>query len=105
MGLRSRTRCNFALRRLEMQDLDAHEPQHRRDPQSHAFDFWLARGAVVVVAALQFLRFNDFSIGPRWLAPTIELALLVPLSFATAWAQSKAKHASTGECQSREWQR
>lgn len=85
----------MAPQRLEIQDLDAHEPQHRRDPHSHALDFWLARAAVVVVAALQFLLVNDFSIGPRWLAPTIELTLLVPLSFATAWAQSKAKHAST----------
>src|SRR5262249_29537366 len=34
------------------------------------------------------------SVGPRWLAPAMELALLVPLSVATAWTQRKARRAS-----------
>src|SRR5262249_36261733 len=34
------------------------------------------------------------SVGPRWLAPALELALLVPLSAATVWTQRKARHAS-----------
>ena len=72
------------------------EPHHRHvSVSAHAADFWLARAAVVVVAALQLLLVNDFSVGPRWLAPLIELLLLVPLSTATAWVQSKAKSATT----------
>ena len=54
------------------------------------WEFWLARGAVALVAGLQFFMINDFSFGPRWLAPLLEIALLIPLSFATAWTMKKA---------------
>ena len=54
------------------------------------WEFWLARGAVALVAGLQFFMINDFSLGPRWLAPLLEIALLIPLSFATAWTMKKA---------------
>jgi hypothetical protein len=60
---------------------------------SHAIDFWLARGAVALVAVLQLLVVNDLSLGPRWLAPGLELALLLPLSVATAWTLGTAKRA------------
>ena len=60
-------------------------------------DFWLARGAVLVIAGLQFGIVNDLTIGPRWLAPSLELALLIPLSIATAWTQSRARKASSNE--------
>ena len=56
-------------------------------------DFWLARGAVLVVAALQIGIVNDLTVGPRWLAPGLELALLIPLSVATAWTQKRAHKA------------
>lgn len=59
-----------------------HEILHQR-----SLDFWLARGSILVVVALQLLVINDLSVGPRWLAPSLELALLVPLSVATAWTQ------------------
>ncbi|MBZ9743377.1 MULTISPECIES: hypothetical protein [unclassified Mesorhizobium] len=52
-----------------------------------ALDFWLARAAVLVIICLQLLVINDLSFGPRWLAPALEAALLVPLSVATAWTQ------------------
>jgi hypothetical protein len=68
---------------------------HHAIIHTQAFDFWLARGAVAIVAALQLLMINDLAIGPRWLAPGIEIALLVPLSFATAWNQKQARLAST----------
>ena len=64
--------------------------------QSHShlihkpWEFWLARAAVVLVAVLQFSLINNFSLGPRWLAPLFEIALLIPLSFATAWTLKKA---------------
>ena len=69
--------------------------ENHKIPYVHAFDFWLARGSVVVVVVLQLLLVNNFSIGPRWLAPALELLLLVPLSFATAWVQTRARTAST----------
>jgi hypothetical protein len=62
-----------------------------------ALDFWLARGAVLVIVVLQIAIVNDLTIGPRWLAPTIELTLLIPLSIATAWTQRRARKASTDE--------
>ena len=58
-------------------------------------DFWLARGSVVAIAALQLLVMNDLSLGPRWLAPSLELSLLAPLSIATAWNLDNARKAKT----------
>jgi hypothetical protein len=61
----------------------------------HAFDFWLARGAVVVIAALQMLFVNNNLVfGPKWLNPLLELAILAPLSVATAWTQRRARTAT-----------
>lgn len=51
-------------------------------PDAHAADFWLACGAIVVVAVLQYFLINHLSLGPRWLAPSIEIALLIPLAMA-----------------------
>ncbi|MBX9793989.1 MAG: hypothetical protein K2Y02_06835 [Burkholderiaceae bacterium] len=68
---------------------------HQVTLQTHALDFWLARGAVALIAGLQLLFVNDnLSFGPRWLAPAFELALLVPLSVATVWTQGKVHHAN-----------
>src|SRR6516164_3182677 len=47
-------------------------------------DFWLATGAIFVIVMLQIGIVNDLSVGPLWLAPSLELALLIPLSLATA---------------------
>ena len=66
-----------------------------RSIEARPIDFWLARGAILVIVGLQLALVNDLSVGPRWLAPGIELALLVPLSIATAWTQKTAKDAST----------
>src|SRR5215470_4531580 len=60
-----------------------------------ALDFWLARGAVLAIVILQIIIVNDLSVGPRWLAPVLELALLIPLSIATVWTQRRARKAST----------
>lgn len=70
---------------------------HRHLVHTRALDFWLARGAIAVVATLQLLVVNDLSVGPRWLAPGLELALLVPLSAATAWNQHRARRATTDQ--------
>ena len=77
--------------------LDQPIHQKHRVVVTHAHDFWLARAAVVVVAALQLLLVNDFSIGSRWLAPAIELLLLIPLSVATAWVHREVKRATVAE--------
>ena len=60
---------------------------------SHAGDFWLARASVALIALLQLLMINRLGLGPRWLAPTFEIALLVPLSVATAWTQTTVQNA------------
>ena len=60
-------------------------PPHPECVRTSALDFWLARSATACVAGLQWLVVNDFSLGPRWLAPTLELALLVPFSAVMAW--------------------
>jgi len=66
--------------------------------QTHAYDFWLARGAIALIAGLQLLFVNDnLTFGPRWLAPGFEMAILVPLSVATAWTQQGARHATTDQ--------
>lgn len=70
---------------------DKHAVIHHR-----ALDFWAARGAVLVIICLQLLVINDLSFGPRWLAPALETALLLPLSLATAWTQVEAKKAVVG---------
>src|SRR5690349_15179418 len=58
-------------------------------------DFWLARGSVLAIVALQLLVVNDLSLGPRWLAPSLELTLLAPLSIATAWNLENVRRAKT----------
>jgi hypothetical protein len=62
--------------------------------KNHVLDFWLARGAVAIIAGLQLLFVNkNIGFGPRWLAPGFELALLIPLSVATAWTQGNIRRA------------
>ena len=60
---------------------------------THAWDFWLARASVGLIALLQLLMVNRLGLGPRWLAPMVEFALLIPLSVATAWTQTTARTA------------
>ena len=71
--------------------------QSRQQLAHRALDFWLARGAVLVIVGLQIGIVNDLMVGPRWLAPAVELALLIPLSIATAWTQRRARKAETDE--------
>lgn len=69
--------------------------QHVRVLQAHQVDFWLARAAVVVVAGLQLIASERVTVGPRLLAPGLEIALLVPLSVGTALTHRRAGRAST----------
>lgn len=43
--------------------------------QKHASDFWLARGAIALTAALNLFLVNNLTIGPRWLVPAFEIGL------------------------------
>lgn len=63
--------------------------------QRHAFDFWLARGAVALTAGLHLFLVNKLTLGPRWLAPGFEIAMLLPLSVATAWSQGQMRNATS----------
>jgi hypothetical protein len=71
--------------------------KHLSAIHTHALDFWMARASVMVIVGLQLLLVDRLTIGPRWLAPVAELALLVPLSVATAWAQDLVVKASTDQ--------
>jgi hypothetical protein len=64
---------------------------------AQAADFWLARGAILLVILLQLGLVNDLTMGPRWLAPSLEFALLVVLSLGTAWTQRHASRAATSQ--------
>jgi hypothetical protein len=70
---------------------------HLRSIHVQALDFWLARASILVIAGLQLLMINDLTLGPRWFAPALEAALLLPLSIATAWTQANVRDASTDE--------
>lgn len=63
---------------------------------AHSLDFWYARASVLIVVGLQLMIINhQFFIGPRWLFPSLEALLLIPLSLATARTQRSAKVAKT----------
>ena len=70
-------------------------PNQRNQP--HARDFWLARGAIALTAFLNAVLINQLTIIPSWLSSVLELALLVPLSIATAWTQGRALQATTND--------
>jgi hypothetical protein len=70
----------------------------QRDPKSVHLDLadrWLARGAVALIVTLQFSLITDVGFGRRWLAPTVELILLVPLTVLSLRAELIAWHAHT----------
>ncbi len=63
--------------------------------QTHALDFWLARGAIALAALLNAVLINKTTFVPWWLASAFEIALLVPLSIATARAQVRVRNATS----------
>jgi hypothetical protein len=73
-------------------------------PDAHAADFWLACSAIVVVAILQIFLINHLSLGPRWLAPAAELALLIPLAAMFRARQKRGRSAvAAGRIVDRQW--
>ena len=69
--------------------------EHIEVVKLHAADFWLARGAVILIVALQLLVSNRVTFGSRWLAPLVEIALLIPLSLATGWTHKNSAVVTT----------
>ncbi|HEY2165141.1 MAG TPA: hypothetical protein VGH04_14175 [Gemmatimonadaceae bacterium] len=67
----------------------------RESVRPEMLDRWLVRAAVAVVVTLQFSLIHNFSYGARWLAPLVELILLVPLTVLTLRAERLAWHAHT----------
>jgi hypothetical protein len=73
-------------------------------PDAHAFDFWLACGAIVAVAILQFFLINDLALGPRWLPPVAEIALLLPLAVLFRIRQRRVRRAvAAGKIVDHQW--
>ena len=67
----------------------------RHPLQAHLFDFWLARGAIVLTALLNAFLINELNtFVPWWLASAVELGLLIPLSAATAWTHRRIRAAT-----------
>jgi len=75
-----------------------------RDLAASTLDIWLARCAVLVIVTLQFLLVNDLTVVPRWVMPSLELALFLPLSIATAWSIGATKKVSSAESPSDFWE-
>jgi uncharacterized membrane protein len=67
----------------------------RESARPEMLDRWLVRVAIAVVVTLQFSLINNFAYGARWLAPFVELILLVPLTLLTLRAERLAWHAHT----------
>jgi hypothetical protein len=74
---------------------------HDREPaRPKVLDRWLARVAIAVVMTLQLALVNNFAYGARWLAPVLELILLVPLTVLSLRAERVAWNAQT----QKEWE-
>jgi uncharacterized membrane protein len=66
-----------------------------------SLDLWLARGAIVAVIALQLGLINTVLFRAQWLAPALEVVLLIPLIALSARGERLAKAAT----RSGEWSR
>jgi hypothetical protein len=87
---------------MEIDDASANEESERaasaaRNLATSTLDIWLVRCAVLVIVALQFLVVNDLTLLPRWIMPSLELALLLPLSIATAWSIGATKKVAAAD--------
>jgi uncharacterized membrane protein len=72
-------------------------PDDRESRHPEMLDRWLLRGAFAVVVTLQLSLHNNFEYGTRWLAPILEIILLVPLTALTLRADALARHAHTSQ--------
>ena len=96
---------------MEIDDISAKEEGKRaasaaRNLATSTVDVWLVRCAVlmIVIVALQFLVVNDLTLLPRWVMPSLELALLLPLSIATAWSIGETKKVAAADNPSDFWE-
>ena len=72
-------------------------PDDRESRHPEMLDRWLVRGAIAVVVTLQLFLHNGFAYGTRWLAPVLEIILLVPLTALTLRADGLARNAHTSQ--------
>lgn len=72
-------------------------PRPHQPIRHQNLDRWLAKGAVVVIVALQIVIVNDLYVGTRWLGPAVELALLIPLSIGSFLTHRSAARAETDD--------
>ena len=63
--------------------------------KTRLIDLWFARTAIAAVIVLQIGMINNFSFGGRWLAPSLEVVLLIPLTILAIRNQRLAHHAAT----------
>ncbi len=88
---------------VEARAMDDRAAEAAANVAARALDVWLARGAVLAIVALQILLVNDLSPIPRWILPALEIALLAPLSIATAWSLGTTKRVATADDPSDLW--
>jgi uncharacterized membrane protein len=65
--------------------------QYRGSVHAGALDYWSVRLAGVAVVLLQVALINELAVGHRWLAPVLELIILIALSIITARSQDRAR--------------
>jgi hypothetical protein len=68
---------------------------HGQFLEQRLHEFWIARGAILVTAALNAVLINNLTMFPWWLASVVEVAMLVPLSVATAWSHGQIRRATS----------
>lgn len=89
------------MRRRSFDDPDPERrvtrPDRKQQTHDQRLDRWLAKGAVVIIVALQLVIVNDLYVGARWLGPLVELALLVPLSIGSVLTHRSARRAETDD--------
>lgn len=65
--------------------------RYRDSVHAGALDYWSVRLAGVAVVLLQVALINELALGHRWLAPGIELTILIALSIITARSRDRAR--------------
>jgi hypothetical protein len=68
---------------------------HGQFLEQRLHEFWIARGAILVTAALNAVLINNLTMFPWWLASVVEVAMLMPLSVATAWTHGQIRRATS----------
>jgi hypothetical protein len=71
-------------------------PEELEPGYATSVDLWLARGAILAVIALQLGLINNVWLGARWLAPTLEIVIFIPLVALSVQGERRARIAERG---------